>query len=33
LPLDGAHLLGLENDPGRYAALVHVWRARSEGPA
>jgi glucosamine kinase len=28
-PLDGAHLLGLENDPGRYASLVHVWRAQA----
>jgi N-acetylglucosamine kinase-like BadF-type ATPase len=32
-PLDGAHLLGLENDPGRYASLVHVWRAEAEPTA
>jgi glucosamine kinase len=32
-PLDGAHLLGLENDPGRYASLVHVWRAEAKRPA
>jgi N-acetylglucosamine kinase-like BadF-type ATPase len=25
-PLDGARLLGLEPDPGRYTPLVHVWR-------
>jgi glucosamine kinase len=30
--LDGAHFLGLEPDPGRYASLVHVWRAESEAP-
>jgi glucosamine kinase len=28
-PLDGAMLLGRRADPGRYAPLVHVWRAPS----
>jgi N-acetylglucosamine kinase-like BadF-type ATPase len=28
-PLDGAMLLGQSADPGRYAPLVHVWRATS----
>jgi N-acetylglucosamine kinase-like BadF-type ATPase len=31
-PLEGAHLLGLEANPGRYASLIHVWRAASESP-
>jgi N-acetylglucosamine kinase-like BadF-type ATPase len=32
-PLDGALRLGLEPDPGRYAPLVHAWRAESGPPA
>jgi N-acetylglucosamine kinase-like BadF-type ATPase len=33
VPLDGARLLGRESDPGRYASLVHVWRANGEPTA
>lgn len=28
-PLDGAMLLGRQSNPGRYAPLVHIWRAEA----